>query len=680
MFTIEKGFFVSKPKKTMVITAALPYANGSIHLGHLVEYIQTDIFTRFQKMNGVRALYFCADDTHGAPIMIRAKQEGVTPEAIIERYQKEHLEDFTAFNIQFDNYHSTNAEENRLLSEEIFLALKDGGHITTRDVEQAYCEHDKMFLPDRFVRGDCPKCGAEEQYGDSCEVCGSHYQPTDLKKPVCSLCGKTPVRKESLHYFFRVADYQKTLVDYLASDALQPEVKNFLKTWLAEGLREWDISRDGPYFGFKIPGEEDKYFYVWLDAPVGYLASAKHWADGAKEDFDTLWKNDKTEIHHFIGKDIVYFHTLFWIPMLAGAGYSLPSKIHVHGFLTINGEKMSKSKGTFINAKDYLAHLDPMYLRYYYACKLKNSVDDLDLSFDDFLFRVNAELTNKIANLGSRTIAMFNKRKELKNRLGKIGEPEREMIAAMQKEGAAIAGHYDDGDFNLAVKKIVQLADVANAYVDSSKPWELKNDPERFTEVLTAGINAFRLIALYLKPVIPAFAEKVEKILNVEPFVWDDHKSTLENHEIGEFIRLADRIEKKGIDGVMDEAKKSAPSGSENKADKKAEKDTTIAFDDFAAIDLRTAKVIAAQKVKKSDRLLKLTLDLAGEERTVVAGIAEHYTPEEVTGKTVLIVANLAPRKLMGVTSHGMVLAVNDGKTLRLLSPDGDAGSGLKVS
>lgn len=662
----------------MVITAALPYANGSIHLGHLVEYLQADIFTRFQKMTGVRALYFCADDTHGAPIMIRAKQEGVTPEAIIERYQKEHLADFTSFNIEFDNYHSTNSEENRILSEEIFLKLKEGGHIHTRDVEQAYCEHDKMFLPDRFVRGVCPKCGAIDQYGDSCDVCGAHYQPTDLKNPACSLCGKTPTRKKSLHYFFRVADYQDILEIFLTSDALQPEVKNFLKTWLTEGLREWDISRDGPYFGFKIPGEEDKYFYVWLDAPVGYIASAQQWAKKNGEDLLSLWRNPDVEIHHFIGKDIVYFHTLFWIPMLAGSGFSLPSKIRVHGFLTINGEKMSKSKGTFINAKDYLAHLDPEYLRYYYASKLKNSIDDLDLNFDDFLFRVNAELVNKIANLGSRTIAMFNKRKDFDNRLGAIATPELAMMTTMQEAGGKIAQNYDNGDFNQAIKKITQLADVANTFIDQAKPWELKDDPDRFNEVLTAGINAFRLITLYLKPVVPIFAAKVEKILNIKPFVWEDHATLLENHKIGVFERLAERIDKKAIAGVMEKAKGSGDSGKDHASE--SDDGAEITFDDFAKVDLKTAKVIAAEKVKKSDRLLKLTLDLNGKERTVVAGIAEHYTPEEMVGKTVIVVANLKPRKLMGVTSHGMVLAVNDGKTLRLVTPDGEAGSGIKVS
>ncbi len=545
------------PKKTKLVTAALPYANGSIHLGHLVEYIQTDIFVRFQKMReGVECLYFCADDTHGAPIMIRARNESVAPEKIIEKYHVEHQKDFADFLIEFDNYHSTNSEENRILSEEIFLKLKDGGHIDVRDVEQAYCEHDAMFLPDRFVRGICPKCGAEDQYGDVCEACGSHYSPTDLKEPRCSICGATPVRKESSHYFFKVSDFIDTLKEFMESGALQDEVKNFLATWMKEGLKDWDISRDGPYFGFKIPGEENKYFYVWLDAPIGYMSATKNWADKNGKDFDALWRRGDAEIHHFIGKDITYFHTLFWIATLKGSGFTLPSKIHVHGFLTVNGEKMSKSKGTFILARDYLNYLNPEYLRYYYASKLKHSVDDLDLSFEDFKLRVNAELVNKVANLGSRTIGMLNKRTELENRLDHVDESGREMIIKMMKEADSIAADYDACDFSLAVKKIIRLADRANVYIDNAKPWELKNDPERMREVLMAGIEAFRIITIYLKPVIPEFAAKVERILQVDPFKWSDSRKPLVNHPIGKFERLAERVDQKSIDKLLEDSLK----------------------------------------------------------------------------------------------------------------------------
>lgn len=671
----------------LVVTSALPYANGSIHLGHLVEYIQTDIFVRYHKMRGEqKTLYFCADDTHGAPIMIRARNEGITPEALVARYHVEHLADFTTFGIAFDNYHSTNSVENREISEEIYLALKAKGHIVSRDVEQAYCEHDGMFLPDRFVRGVCPKCGADDQYGDACEKCGAHYAPTELKEPKCSLCGAPPTRRSSPHFFFRVADYATTLEAYMKTDALQPEVKNFMATWMKDGLREWDISRDGPYFGFKIPGEEDKYFYVWLDAPIGYIASARHWAERHGVPLDDLWRSDKAEIHHFIGKDIVYFHTLFWIPTLTGSGFSVPSKIHVHGFLTINGEKMSKSKGTFINARDFADHLPPEYLRYYYATKLKNAVDDVDLSLDDFVFRVNAELVNKIANLGSRTVSILNKNAALENRLANVAPGERAMLDAMRAAGEEVGAHYAACDFNLALQRIARLADTANEFIDQAKPWELADDPDRLREVLTAGINAFRLIALYLKPVTPEFAAKAERILNVDPFVWSDHTRLLTDHTVGAFERLADRVDKKAVAALMDTARHKGEEPPQKREEKKNVTEETktddrfIEFDDFAKVDLRTAKVLAAEKVEGADKLLKLTIDVGTEERTLVAGIAQHYAPETIVGKTIVIVANLKPRKLRGVTSQGMMLAVNDGDRLTFVAPSDDMPAGLRIS
>ncbi|MBI4829806.1 MAG: methionine--tRNA ligase [Nitrospinae bacterium] len=670
-------------QKPLLVTAALPYANGPIHLGHLVEYTQADIFTRFQKMRGREAYYFCADDTHGAPIMIRAKNEGVAPEAVIARYHQEHQRDFNDFNIAFDHYYSTNSPENRALAEEIYGKLKTGGHIHRRPVEQAYCEHDRMFLPDRFVRGVCPRCGADDQYGDVCESCGAHYSPTELKNPRCSLCGAPPARKSSEHLFFRVADYLDTLKTFMDGPALQPEVKNFLATWLKEGLRDWDISRDGPYFGFSIPGEQDKYFYVWLDAPVGYLATMLN-KFGA-ERFDALLRRGEGVLRHFIGKDIVYFHTLFWIPMLAGAGFTLPSTIQVHGFLTVNGEKMSKSKGTFINARTYLNHLGPEYLRYYYASKLKSGVDDLDLNFQDFVFRVNAELVNKVANLGSRTIGMLNKIPALANTLSAShilseGREEAGLLTKVMAEAESIAADYDNLDFALALQKIMRLADLANEYIDSAKPWACKEDTERQRDILTAGINAFMLIAKYLKPVVPAFAEKVERILKIAPLKWDSYKDDiLCNHTIGQFERLADRIDIALTEKIVEETQKAA------EAAKKPETPAApgaplIEYDDFAKLDLRTAKVTAAERLPKADKLLKLTIDVGGETRTLVAGIAKHYTAEEMVGKTIIIVANLKPRALMGVTSQGMALAVNDGGTLVLLAPEKEMLSGLKVS
>ncbi|MBI4666419.1 MAG: methionine--tRNA ligase [Nitrospinae bacterium] len=678
------------PDSPLVITAALPYANGSIHLGHMVEYIQADIFARYHRMAGHKALFFCADDTHGAPIMIRARNEGTTPEAVIERFHKEHLEDFSAFNIKFDNYHSTNSEENRVLSEEIYLKLKSGGHITTRNVEQAYCDTDKMFLPDRFVRGVCPRCGAENQYGDSCDVCGAHYASTELKEARCSLCGAPPSRKMSSHYFFRVSDFIPALENYLEGDALQPEIKNFLATWLKEGLRDWDISRDGPYFGFKIPGEEDKYFYVWLDAPIGYISAAKNWAGKTGGNFDALWKSGDAKIHHFIGKDIVYFHTLFWIPMLEGSGYKKPDKIHVHGFLTINGEKMSKSKGTFLNARDYLsAGVNPELLRYYYATKLKHTVDDLDLNFQDFVFRVNAELVNKVANLGSRTITILNKNATLDNRLaGELGESQRGFLNEFIAESGDIAKEYEACDFSLAIKRVCRLADKANQYIDEKKPWDLKNDPAALSEVLAVGINAFRLLAIYLKPVVPAFVEKVERILKVEPFEWADSLRYLTGHQIGQFERLMDRVDMKDVEKVMAAAQKveapakpaPAKKAKEVKVEEKPEEKGLIDFDDFSKVDLRTAKVVAAEKIEKAEKLLKLTIDVGGVQRPLVAGIAKHYTAEEMVGKTIVIVANLKPRKLMGIESQGMLLAVNDGERLAIVSPVSEMPSGIKVS
>ncbi|MDH5639525.1 MAG: methionine--tRNA ligase, partial [Nitrospinota bacterium] len=630
-----------------------------------------------RKMLGDQCLYICADDTHGAPIMLRARKEGVAPEAIIERYHKEHLKDFSDFLIEFDCYHSTNSEENRLLAEEIYLKLNEGGSITEKEVEQTWCDTDEMFLPDRFVRGVCPKCKAEDQYGDVCEACGAHYDPTELISPKCSICGGAPSRKRSSHYFFRVADQLPALEKFMEGGALQKEVKNFLATWLKEGLKEWDITRDGPYFGFKIPGEENKYFYVWLDAPVGYIASTKKWADENNADFDSIWRNGDSEIRHFIGKDIVYFHTLFWVPMLAGAGFSIPDKIHVHGFLTVNGEKMSKTKGTFINARTFLDHIDPETLRYYYASKLKNSVDDLDLSFSDFVFRVNAELVNKVANLGSRCVSIMNKSKELDDTLGAISGEGQALVENASADGEDIARLYADLEFGAALKRIMKIADAANLYIDQAKPWELKNDPAKLQEVLTAGINTFRLITLYLKPVIPRFARKTESMLNIEPMTWEDHKKTLANHKIGKFQRLAERVDIKATEKIVQATRDAAEKQAAQNA---AAQEDHISFDDFAKVKLVTAKVLEAEKVPKADKLLKLTVDDGGGRRTIVAGIAQHYSPEDMVGKTVVIVANLAPRKLRGITSQGMLLAVNDGDKLTLITPEGQAPPGIRVS
>jgi methionyl-tRNA synthetase len=666
-------------EKTIIVTGALPYANGGIHLGHLMEYIQADIFVRFKKMRGEKCLYFCADDTHGAPIMIRARREKITPEAVIERYHKEHVRDFADFLIEFDNYHSTNSEENRILAEEIFLKLKAGGSVTEKEIEQTWCDADKMFLPDRFLRGVCPRCKAPDQYGDVCEACGAHYDTVELLEPRCSLCGAPPGRRKSRHYFFRVADHLEALKRFMEGDALAPEVKNFLATWLKEGLREWDVTRDGPYFGFKIPGETDKYFYVWLDAPIGYISSSWDWAKKNNATLESLWKNQNAEIRHFIGKDIVYFHTLFWIPMLAGAGFSIPDKVHVHGFLTVNGEKMSKSKGTFINARTFLDHMDPETLRYYYASKLRNGVDDMDLSFQDFVFRVNAELVNKVANLGSRAASIMNKNTALDNRLGALSGEARKLVEEASAMGEEIAALYDNLESGAALKKIMKIADMANQYFDQAKPWEMAGEPERQREVLSAAINAFRLITIYLKPVIPAFAAKVERILNIPPMKWKDHKTALADHKIGQFERLAERVDMKAAEKILEATRLELAVEAAAKAPA-APAGETITYDDFAKVKLVTGKVVAAEKAPKADKLLKLTVEIGAERRTIVAGIAKSYTPEQVIGKTVVVVENLAPRTLKGIESRGMLLAVNDGEQLTLVAPEKDTPSGLKVS
>ncbi|MDH4184095.1 MAG: methionine--tRNA ligase, partial [Nitrospinota bacterium] len=542
------------------------------------------------------------------------------------------------------------------------------------------CDTDKMFLPDRFVRGVCPRCKAEDQYGDVCEACGAHYDPTELIDPRCSICANPPARKKSRHYFFRMADYLPALKRLMEGGALQKEVTNYLATWMKEGLKEWDITRDGPYFGFKIPGEENKYFYVWLDAPIGYVSSAKNWADKNNESLDNLWRGQNAEIRHFIGKDIVYFHTLFWIPMLEGAGFSIPDKIHVHGFLTVNGEKMSKSKGTFINARTFLDHLDPETLRYYYASKLRNGVDDTDLSFQDFTFRVNAELVNKVANLASRTVSILNKNKTLDNQLGALAGDGLALVEEAMAQGESIAKLYEELEFGAALKLVMRLADAANLYIDQAKPWELAAEPERQREVLTAGINAFRLIALYLKPAIPRFAARTERMLNIPTMAWEDHKKTLTNHQAGQFERLAERVDIKTTEKIIEATRAAAEAEKKSSGQAAPLAEAPITYDDFAKVKLVTGKVLEAEKVAKADKLLKLTVEIGAEQRTIVAGIAKNYTPEQMIGKTVVVVENLAPRKLKGIESRGMLLAVNDGEKLTLVAPEQQTPSGLRVS
>ncbi len=536
----------------ILITSALPYANGSIHLGHLVEYIQTDILVRFLKLTGRDAIYMCADDTHGTPIEVKARQKGISPEELVAIYHEEHQKDFSDFHIDFDCFYTTNSPENRHHSELIFGRLRDRGHVVKRSVAQYYCEKDQRFLPDRFIKGTCPNCGTQDQYGDVCEACGTAYTPTDLADPHCALCGTAPVIRESVHYFFTLSAYETFLREWVATPGrLQPEIRRFIENWFREGLRDWDISRDGPYFGFKIPGEENKYFYVWLDAPIGYIATTQKFCETSGRDFASYWLESKSQIYHVIGKDIVYFHTLFWPAMLEGAGYSLPTRVLVHGFLTINGEKMSKSRGTFINARDYLNHLDPQYLRYYYAAKLSAQPDDLDLSLEDFATRVNAELINKIANLVSRVVPFVNK--NFSARLRQLPPGCDALIGEMLNRVPAVRQNYEAMEFSRAVQDIVAISDVANKYFQDSAPWDLvKTDSGAAHDVCTLALNACRTVTALIKPILPRFAADVERILRIPELRFDDAaRFDLVNHDIGPFERLVERVEPKKVKAMV---------------------------------------------------------------------------------------------------------------------------------
>jgi len=668
------------PRK-IVVTSALPYANGPIHIGHLVEYLQTDIWVRFQKMCGNECLYFCADDTHGTPIMISARKAGIRPEDLIERMHKEHKADFDVFGVEFDNYYSTHSPENRYFSELIFSRLNEAGSIVTRDVQQTYCENCKMALPDRYVRGTCPRCKAEDQYGDSCEVCSATYQPTELINAYCATCGGTPTLQTSKHYFFKLADYGQRLRDLIAGGYAQRSVANKLNEWFEAGLKDWDISRDGPYFGFKIPGEENKFFYVWLDAPIGYMASAKNYCDRNNLDFYEVWNGDEYELYHFIGKDIMYFHSLFFPAMLMGSGFRPARKLFVHGFLTVNGEKMSKSRGTFIRASTCAKHLNPEHLRYYYAGKLTDGIEDIDLGIEDFINKTNSDLVGKYANLASRSGPMLTGK--LDGRLGQLDAQGAELIEKLAGAKEQIIRNYEGLDYAAAVRAISALADEANRYVEQNQPWvTIKTEPEKTRKVLTAVINAVRVLTIYLKPILPKYARKVEQFLNVEKLDFADVEAVLENHKINSFERLFERIDRKQVDTMIEESKDTgAPKPAEAPPEQTAEpfKPECI-IDDFAKIDLRIAKVVKAEHIQGADRLLSLQLDVGNTTKTVLAAIATAYKPEELTGKTVVYFANLKPRKMKFGTSEGMILASGaGGKDIFMLTADAGAKPGQRV-
>jgi len=691
-------------RRKILVTSALPYANGPIHIGHLVEYIQTDIWARFQKMRGHQCWYCCADDAHGTPIMLRARQEGISPEALIERVAEEHKADFAAFQIGFDNYHSTHSEENRRYANLIYERNRDAGHIARRMITQAYDPVDKMFLPDRFIKGECPKCGAPDQYGDHCEVCGASYSPGELKNPYSALSGAKPIERESDHYFFQLDDFEDMLMAWTRGGSLQAQIAHKLDEWFYAGLQEWDISRDAPYFGFEIPDHPGKYFYVWLDAPIGYMASFRNLCDRTEGlDFDAFWAPDsRAELYHFIGKDIVYFHCLFWPAMLHGAGFRKPTAVLAHGFLTVDGQKMSKSRGTFIKARTYLDHLDPEYLRYYFAAKLGAGVDDIDLNLEDFAQRVNADLVGKYVNIASRAAGFISKR--FAGRLSAVllgdQDPARDdnhldpVTVDLQRAAENVATWYETRDFTKAVKEIMGLADEVNYYADEKKPWVLAKQEGaegQLQVVCSVLINCFRLLTIYLKPILPGLASEAEQFLNIAPLTWADAGTLLpEGHYIKPYKHLMTRVDTAQILAMVeasrgDLAAREAPKepAEETLAEGYLAREPvaeTIDYADFAKLDLRIARILEARPVDGADKLLRLKLDLGGETRNVFAGIKSAYAPQALEGRLTVLVANLAPRKMRFGVSEGMVLAAGPGgKDLFMLAPDSGAEPGMRV-
>ncbi|MQQ37602.1 methionine--tRNA ligase [Pseudomonas sp. SZ57] len=681
---------MSEPRKILV-TSALPYANGSIHLGHMLEYIQTDMWVRFQKHRGNQCIYVCADDAHGSAIMLRAEKEGITPEQLIANVKAEHSADFADFLVDFDNFHSTHSDENRELSSMIYKRLRDAGHIATRSVTQYFDPEKKMFLADRFIKGTCPKCAAEDQYGDNCEKCGATYAPTDLKDPKSAISGATPVLKDSKHFFFDLPAFDAMLKRWTRSGTLQDAVANKIAEWLDSGLQQWDISRDAPYFGFEIPDEPGKYFYVWLDAPIGYMASFKNLCARRPDlDFDAYWgKGATTELYHFIGKDIVNFHALFWPAMLEGAALRTPTGINVHGYLTVNGQKMSKSRGTFIKARTYLDHLPPEYLRYYYASKLGRGVDDLDLNLEDFVQKVNSDLIGKVVNIASRCAGFIHK-----GNAGVMVEANAapELTDAFLAAAPSIADAYEARDFARAMRETMALADRANAYIAEKAPWALAKQESKQDEVQAVcalGINLFRQLVIFLKPVLPNLAADAEKFLNVEPLTWEDHKTLLANHQLNPFSALMTRIDPVKVEAMATASKEdltatdssadTAPAGNGELA--KDPLSAEIDFDAFAAIDLRVALILKAEQVEGADKLLRLTLDIGDEQRIVFSGIKSAYpNPSELEGRLTMMIANLKPRKMRFGTSQGMVMAAGPGgEEIYLLSPDSGAKPGQRI-
>lgn len=671
---------MSQPRQILV-TNALPYANAALHLGHVLEYTQTDVWVRFQKMRGHECYYVSADDAHGTAIMLKAEEKGISAEQHISEMRKFHEADFKDFYIGVDNYYTTHSEENRDFSELIYNRLSANGHISQRSIIQAFDPEKNLFLADRYIRGTCPKCKAEDQYGDNCESCGATYSPLDLINPVSAISGATPIGRESVHYFFKLPEFSEFLSEWINSGTVQREVSNKLSEWLDSGLQEWDISRDAPYFGFEIPNAPGKYFYVWLDAPIGYMASFKNLCEAKNLDFDCFWNKDsKAELYHFIGKDIVNFHALFWPAMLKSADFRTPTKVCVHGFVTVNGTKMSKSRGTFINARTYLDHLNPEYLRYYYASKLTNTVEDIDLNLEDFIQKVNSDLVGKVVNIASRCS------KFITNESGVLSSRIENEALWDQVTGVAdsIANYYENREFGKAIREIMAQADSVNEYIAEQEPWKRNKDQDQkqqVQDICSLGINLFRIILIYLKPVVPAMAEAGEFFLN-DKLSWESIKQPLLSHKINQFKPLMQRVDKDKVEAMVSASKE------ETNPEKKASSGplsvnpiaNEISFDDFVKVDLRVARIINAEIVEGADKLLKLTLDLGGEKRQVFSGIKASYDPEKLKGQLTVTVANLAPRKMRFGISEGMVLAAADEEGIYLLEPDSGAKPGQRIT
>lgn len=674
-------------KRRILITSALPYANGELHLGNMLEHLTTDFWARFQRMRGHECYAFCADDTHGAPIMVEARKRGIKPEEQIAQMLEKHLADFKDFKVEYEHYSTTHSPLNKELCEQIYNALKDEGYIEIKKIVQTYCEHDKMFLPDRFVKGQCPKCNAEDQYGDSCDKCGSVYSPTDMKNVQCNICGNTPVERESEHHFCKLASFTDYLKEWVPKHT-HPSVANKLMEWLDSNLQDWCLTRDEPYFGFELPNAKGKYYYVWFDAPIGYMATTWEWCKKSNRQLEEFWKDEKAEIYHNIGKDIIYFHCLFWPIMLKTAGWKTPNEIFVHGMLTVNGEKLSKSKGTFVNARTYLNHLDPNYLRYYFACKVNEGISDLDLNWDDFVSRVNSDLIGKITNIASRGAQMLQKKMD--GKMAVLSEEGLKMVKEAQTKSEEIASLFESRQYSKAILEIRSIADAANRYFDENAPWKLiKEDPEATRQVLTISLNLFRVMAIYLKPIIPAYVEKVEKLFGENPYCWQDCQNVVQDQALAPFDHLLTRVDPKSIEAITDETikqqMKKADKNKTNKKEKPMEHEELapeITIDDFVKVDLRVAYVKEALPVEGAAKLVQLNLDVGPlGERTVFAGIKSAYSPEDLTGQKVVVVANLKPRKMKFGLSEGMVLAAGPGGSdIWLVHPEDKAPAGSRIS